>query len=342
VAEVKRSLVRIWTGSGKTSRTVRIALSPFSALYGAVSAVRGFLYDRHVLPIYQSSVPIISVGNLTVGGTGKTPIAAWIASEIIDRGRVPAIVLRGYGEDEPLVHKRLNGNVEVVVCRDRVRGIREAIACGADVVVLDDGFQHRRAARVLDILLISADGWRGDATLLPAGPWREPLRAARRASLLIITCKTAGPAKLEALQRALASAAPSVQQSVARLRLGELFSTTTGQAMPLAVLRDATVLAIAAIANPESFFEQLSTAGAKLIPRAFPDHHNFSQKEVRELASDGEAADFVVCTLKDAVKLEPIWPPQSGSLWYVSQRVSIDEGRSRVDELLTRAITEQT
>lgn len=342
MAELKRSLVRVWTGSGKVSRTARAALSPFSVVYGVVSAARGFLYDRRVLPVYQSSIPVISVGNLTVGGTGKTPISAWLASEIIDRGRVPAIVLRGYGEDEPLVHKRLNENVEVVVCRDRVRGIREAIACGADVVVLDDAFQHRRAGRDLDILLISADGWRGEAKLLPAGPWREPLRAARRASLLIITCKTAGTAKVEALQRALASAAPSVPQAVARLRLGELYSTTTGQSMPLAVMHDASVLAIAAIANPESFFEQLSTAGAQVIPRAFPDHHSFSEREARELASAGEAADFVVCTLKDAVKLEPLWPPQSGSLWYVSQRVSFEEGRSRVDELLTRAITEQT
>jgi tetraacyldisaccharide 4'-kinase len=287
-----------------------------------------------LLRAYESSIPVVSVGNLTVGGTGKTPISAWVAGEIIDRGRVPAIVLRGYGEDEPLVHKHLNRGVEVVIGRDRVRGIREAVACGADVVVLDDGFQHRRAARDLDILLISADGWRGDATLLPAGPWREPLRAARRASLIILTCKTAGAGKVDALRRAVAAAAPQVPQAVARFRLGELCSTTTGQTMPLSVLHDAKVLAIAAIADPESFFEQLAVAGASVIPRAFPDHHRFSTREARDLAAAGNVADFVVCTLKDAVKLGPIWPAEGGSLWYVSQRVSIEEGAARLDEML--------
>lgn len=328
--------MRIWTGDGRRSKVARLVLFPLTAAYRTASAMRGFLYDRRILRVYESSIPVVSIGNLTVGGTGKTPIAAWVANEIVERGRVPAIVLRGYGADEPLVHKRLNEYVEVVVCRDRVRGIREAVACGADTVVLDDGFQHRRAARDLDILLISADGWRGGATLLPAGPWREPLHAARRASLIIITCKTAGPGKVEALRRALAVAAPSVPQVVARLRVGDLYSTTTGQTMPLSALGDAKVLAIAAIANPETFYEQLAAVGAVVVPRPFQDHHTFSAREARGLAAAAEAADFVVCTLKDAVKLGPLWPPQSGSLWYVSQRVSIEEGRSRLDEMLDR------
>ena len=97
-----------------------------------------------------------------------------------------------------------------------------------------------------------------------------------------------------------------------------------------------TVLAVAAIANPETFFEQLTIAGAAVIPRPYPDHHTFSAREARDLAAAAEAADFVVCTLKDAVKLGPLWPPQSGSLWYVSQRVCIEEGGSRLDEMLDR------
>ena len=336
MVDLKRRFVAVWTSGSAGAKTARTLLSPLSALYRGASAARGFLYDRRVLPVFESSIPVVSVGNLTVGGTGKTPISAWIAGEIVDRGRIPAIVLRGYGEDEPLVHKSLNEDVEVVICRDRVRGIREAIACGADTVVLDDGFQHRRAARDLDILLVSADGWGGGYRLLPAGPWREPLRAARRASLVIITAKTAGPGRIDALKRALASAAPSVPQAVARLRLGDLHSTSTGQRMPLSALGEAKVLAIAAVANPESLFDQLAAAGAIVIPRPFPDHHSFSERETRELAADSDSADFAVCTLKDAVKLGPLWPPQGGSLWYVSQRVSIEEGASRLDEMLDR------
>jgi tetraacyldisaccharide 4'-kinase len=324
-------------GAGAVPKTVRAALTPLSAMYRVASSVRSLLYDRGILRVYQSSIPVVSVGNLTVGGTGKTPVAAWVATEIRERGRAPAIVLRGYGDDEPLVHKRLNEGVEVVVCRDRVRGIREAVACGADAVVLDDGFQHRRAARDLDILLVSADGWTGRAPLLPVGPWREPLKAARRASLIIITRKTAGRAKVEAVQRALAAVAPSVPQAVATLRLGEVVSTTTGQSIPLTALADTRVLAIAAIATPDSFFEQLAATGAIVDPRPFPDHHTFSSREAARLAEAAEAANFAVCTLKDAVKLESLWPPRGGSLWYVSQRVSIEEGTSRLDELLDRA-----
>jgi tetraacyldisaccharide 4'-kinase len=104
--------------------------------------------------------------------------------------------------------------------------------------------------------------------------------------------------------------------------------------MPLSALHDAKVLAIAAIADPESFFEQLTAAGAAVIPRAYPDHHTFSERQARELAVAGEAADFVVCTLKDAVKLGPQWPAEGGSLWYVSQRVNIEEGAARLDEML--------
>jgi tetraacyldisaccharide 4'-kinase len=298
--------------------------------------MRGFLYDRRVIPVYRSSVPIVSVGNLTVGGTGKTPIAAWFAAALRERGKRPAIVLRDYGEDEPLVHKTLNPDVEVVICRDRVRGIREAVACGADIVVLDDAFQHRRAARDLDVLLVSADGWRGQARLLPEGPWREPLGSARRASLVIVTAKTAGPGKIDAVRRALAAVAPGVPQAVVRLKLGELRSTATGQTMPLAALSDSKVLAIAAVANPESFFEQLAGAGAHVIPRPFPDHHAFTAKEAAELAAAGTTADFVVCTLKDAVKLGPMWAPREGSLWYVSQRVIVETGAQYLDEVLDR------
>ncbi len=333
---MRRQLVSVWTSNSGRAKASRALLSPFSALYAGASALRGLLYDRRILRVYQSTIPVISVGNLTVGGTGKTPVAAWIAGAILERGKIPAVVLRGYGEDEPLVHKALNPEVEVVICKDRVRGIREAVACGADIVVLDDAFQHRRAARDLDLLLISADGWRGGANLLPAGPWREPLRAARRASLVMITAKTAGRGKIESVQRALSAAAPSVPQAVMRFRLGELRSTATGQTMPLAALSDAKVYAIAAIANPESFFEQVTATGASVVGAPFPDHHAFSAREAASIAAAAESADFVVCTLKDAVKLGPLWPPERASLWYVSQRATVEGGAAQLDQMLDR------
>ena len=328
----------VWTGRGKRARAARMILAPAEALYRAVVVTRGKLYDWRIFRATDFSVPVLSVGNLSVGGTGKTPVAAWFARRFKENGLAPAIVLRGYGGDEVIVHERLNGGIPVIAAVDRVRGIRDAIAQGVDVVVLDDAFQHRRARRDADVLLVSADAWTGKPRLLPAGPWREPLRAARRASLVIITRKTADRSAVEDVKRALANAAPQVPVAVVYLGPGDLKSTATGQTLPLHALNGADLTAIAAIAHPASFFKQLTELGAIVRPFSFPDHHAFTHAEARNLAAEAGNSDFVVCTLKDAVKLESLWPAEAGSLWYVSQRLRIEDGQDNIDRLLDKLL----
>jgi tetraacyldisaccharide 4'-kinase len=329
----------VWSGHGTRARVARAALSPLELVYRAVITVRGELYDRGLIGVENFSVPILSVGNLSVGGTGKTPIAAWLVRRLLDRGAAPGIVLRGYGADESLVHERLNTGIPVIVAADRVRGIREAIAHGVDAVVLDDAFQHRKAARDVDVLLIDADSWTGSTHLIPVGPWREPLSAARRADLIVITRKIARRDQVEDARRAVAFAAPGVPIAVAHLAPAELRSTATGHTLPLQVLDGADLVAIAAVARPESFFKQLTELGSVVRPRSFADHHSFSRQEARELADSASSSDFVVCTLKDAVKLEPLWPPQAGSLWYVSQRLQIEDGQPYIDRMLDNLLS---
>ena len=298
------------------------------------------LYDRRVFRSHNFSVPILSIGNLSVGGTGKTPVAAWFASRLAAKGVKPGIVLRGYGGDETIVHQRLNEGVPVIASADRVRGIREAIAQGVDAVVLDDAFQHRRAARNVDVVLLNADAWSGPPRLLPSGPWREPLRAVQRANLVIITRKTADRSKVEDVRRALANAASHVPVATVYLAPGELRSTTTGQTLPLHVLQGADLTAIAAIAHPESFFRQLTELGAVVRTFSFDDHHAFTRREARDLAARATSSDFVVCTLKDAVKLESLWPAEAGSLWYVSQRLRIEDGQEHIDRLVDAVVAQ--
>ena len=330
----RRRLVEIvWTGRGKRARAARAVLAPVEGLYRALVTTRGKLYDWGVFRADNFSVPVLSIGNLSVGGTGKTPVAAWFAQRLLSKGARPGIVLRGYGGDETVVHERLNAGVPVIAAADRVRGIREAIAYGVDVVVLDDAFQHRRAGRDADVVLVNADAWSGRPRLLPAGPWREPLRAARRANLVIITRKTAEKSIVEDVRRALGGAAPRVPVATVYLAPGELRSTATGQSLPLHVLRGADLTAIAAIAHPDSFFRQLTELGAVVRPHSFPDHHAFTRNEARDLSMLASSSDFVVCTLKDAVKLESLWPAEAGSLWYVSQRLRIDDGQQHIDRL---------
>jgi tetraacyldisaccharide 4'-kinase len=249
--------------------------------------------------------------------------------------------LRGYGGDEILVHERLNPGIPVIADADRVRAIREAIAQGADVVILDDAFQHRKARRDADVLLVNADAWTVKPRLLPAGPWREPLRAARRATLAIVTRKTADRSAVDGAKRALANAAPRLPVAIAHLVPGDLRSTATGQTLPLHALDGADLTAIAAIAQPESFFKQLTELGAVVRPFGFPDHHAFTSAEARRLASEAESSDFVVCTLKDAVKLESLWPAEAGSLWYVSQRLRIEDGEEDINRLLEDLLSPQ-
>ncbi len=327
-------LEAVWTGRGRSARAARTLLAPAEVLYRAVITARGRLYDWGVFPAEGFSVPVLSIGNLSVGGTGKTPVAAWCAERLSAKGLKPGIVLRGYGGDETVVHQRLNAGIPVIAAADRVRGIREAIAQGVDVVVLDDAFQHRRAARDADVVLVNADTWSGTPRLLPAGPWREPLRSARRANLVIITRKTADRSTVEDVRRALANAAPQVPVAAAHLAPGELRSTATGQTLPLRVLQGADLVAIAAIAHPDSFFRQLTDLGAVVRPQSFPDHHAFTREEARDLAARASNSDFVVCTLKDAVKLESLWPDEAGSLWYVSQRLRIEDGQEHIERLL--------
>jgi tetraacyldisaccharide 4'-kinase len=341
---------RVWYGRGIAPAVARAALGPLALLYGAGTAGRAMLYDRAFLRSHRLALPALSVGNLTVGGTGKTPVSAWIATQLLARGARPAIVLRGYGDDEPAVHALLNPMVPVVATPDRVLGAREAAGVGADVVVLDDAFQHRRAARMADLVLVSAErfGDRSPVRLLPAGPYREPLSALARADLAVVTRKTADPAHVARTLARLSATRADLPVAVVELALdelrawagrgGDLPSRVDDVRQPLDALDGARVLAVAAVGEPAAFFAQLAERGAVVERAAFPDHHRFTAADAEALAARAVAAERVVCTLKDAVKLGPLWPRQAPPLWYVSQRVVVERGAELLDACLARVL----
>ena len=332
-----RLIESVWTGDSPVDRVARTALAPFEGLYRSASAVRGWLYDAGLLKTESAAIPIVSVGNLTVGGTGKTPVSAWLAGLLAQRGRSPAIVLRGYGGDEPLVHSRINPGIPVVIAPDRVEGIREAVTLGADVAVLDDAFQHRRAARDLDIVLVSADDWMGRTRVLPAGPFREPFSAISRASAVFITRKSATDEQVAAVMHAVRSVAPEVNTAVVRLDLSELVRANgVAGRMPAPILAGKRTLAVAAVGNPSAFFRQLHSLGAVVTPMPYPDHHLFTAGDVAEISRKSQGVEYVVCTLKDAVKLGPVWPATNTPLWYVSLAIVVESGQAEIDDLLMR------
>lgn len=328
---------KLWSGETPLDRAVRLALAPAEGVYRGVVALRGAMYDTGIIRVRRSPIAAISVGNLTVGGTGKTPVSAWIAARLARSGMTPAIVLRGYGGDEPLVHARINRDIPVIINRDRAAGIREAALAGANVAVLDDAFQHRRASRDVDVVLVSADQWTGSHRLLPAGPWREPLSGLRRASIAMITRKMASDAQRDAVAAAIHDASPHTPQAVVRLAPSLLVRTDVeAGTLPLSYLRGKRVLAIAAVGDPTAFFRQIEALGADVVSRAFPDHHAFVRADTDRIAQAHDRIDLAVCTLKDAVKLAAVWPADAPPLWYVSQSLEVESGEPAIDDLLKR------
>ncbi len=326
-------LAYVWESGDAGARAARLVLAPFGRLFGLIVSLRNRAYDRGWLRALDVALPTIGVGNLTVGGTGKTPVAAWLVGRLKERGARPALVTRGYGADEATVHRRLNPEIPVIADADRVRGIATARAQGATVAVLDDGFQHRRAHRDADIVLLSADRF-GPVRPLPAGPWREPLTSLARATIVIVTRKSASPVRArELLQHALRFA-PKAAGVLVHLAPDTLVSQEGGTARPVSVLSGQHVLAISAIGDSRSFEAQLRVTGARVESAAFPDHHPFTAEEARILAVRAARLAYVVCTLKDVVKLAPLWPREAPPLWYLSQRVAVEVGAEALDGLV--------
>jgi tetraacyldisaccharide 4'-kinase len=329
---------RVWFGTDLLARAARIGLAPAEGVFAGISGLRTLLYDAGWVKAEQAAIPVISIGNLTVGGTGKTPVAAWIARRLRDLGAMPAVILRGYGADEPLVHRELNPDVAVVTGADRLRAVSAAAAKGADIAILDDGFQHRQLKRDVDIVLISADRWPDEVRLLPAGPWREPLSAVRRAQLVIVTRKAASEEMVDRVNEAVSAAAPRVPRVSIHLAGDGLIRADGGAREPMSSLAGQKVTAVAAIGDPLAFVRQLESSGARVEPAIFRDHHEFTAAETERIALSAAGSERVVCTLKDAVKLRPHWPRMAPGLWYVSQRLDVERGVGGIERLLDLAL----
>lgn len=287
--------------------------------FALVARARGALYDRRVLPIAHVGVPVVSIGNLTTGGTGKTPFVAWMTAELARRGYQPGILSRGFGaargetNDEAKLLARLAPGVAHAQQRDRVRGARELVSGGVDALVLDDGFQHRALARDLDLVLVDAtrpfglagiDGEAPVRALLPRGLLREPPSALRRADLVVITrTELADPRALEELERELARIAPG--RPIARARLvARGWIDEQGARTDLDALRGREVDLVSALGNPAAFEASVRATGA--IPRdqrVFPDHHRYVRADLAGLPAPGR---MLVTSGKDAVKLAPL------------------------------------
>ena len=313
-------------------------LQPLASLYGVALALRRRAYAAGWLRSEDAGRPVVVVGNLTVGGTGKTPLTAWLARELSAQGLRVGVVSRGYGSgrrgsprrvaatsswrevgDEPLILARASG-CPVMVGSDRVAAAR-ALGGSVDVIVADDGLQHLRLARNCQIVVVDGTRGFGNGRLLPAGPLREPLTRLEQADAVVVNGRP---------EHATLSTPLSAQGALAMSLVPQELVRLDGRAAPcpLEAFRGRRVHAVAGIGNPARFFAELRAHGLEVIAHPFPDHHPLRAAELA--FGDGLP---VLMTEKDAVKCPPLGDPR---LWYVPVTAQLPAEDAR--ELLARVL----
>lgn len=297
----------LWTSRSLEAKAARVPLLPAAALWRGGMAVRELAYRRGWLATHDLPLPSVAIGNLTVGGSGKTPLAIWVARHFAAGGHRPGILLRGFGNDEALVLAGAVPEGVVVANPDRHAGAREAQARGADVLVLDDAFQRLDVRRDLNLALVAAETTRAVRWPMPAGPWREGLGALARADAAIVTRKRASRDAAEALAAELRGRVRG-PVAIAHLGLARFSGLVSGRSVDASAFAGRRVVAASGIADPDAFVAQVKATGAAVQAATWKDHHEFADADVAWLAHAARRADHVVITEKDAVKLRDRWP----------------------------------
>jgi tetraacyldisaccharide 4'-kinase len=340
-----------------------IKFMPLSRLYGAIVNARNSLYKSGVFKSFSLGVPTISVGNITVGGTGKTPLVAFVAEILAEEGEKVCILTRGYGRensrkrvlvsdgenilvnakqagDEPFeLAQKLLGKALVVADADRVSaGIWAREKFGITVFVLDDAFQHLKVKRDLNVVTIDATNPFGNGKILPSGILREPLQNLKRADLIVITRAnlTNEILNLKSQISKYNSSCPIIisENKVSNLIELEDFDAKTNKTMNSEQLTTNNSFAFCALGNPENFFEQLRRENFNLVStERFPDHHFYTQKDIEKLEQKAKHlhAEIFLTTAKDAVKLKDL---KFNLLCYVVENRLIFDDEKKLREII--------
>jgi len=336
---------QLWDGkrSGCADRIFMVFLTLLSLPYGLILRLRALAYAAGLLRSFRLPRPVVAVGNLTVGGTGKTPMTLYLARWFMERGKRVAILTRGYGGslegeiriaadggailltpgeagDEPCLLASSLPGVMVVIGADRCKAGRLALErLDPDIFILDDGFQHLRLKRDLNLLLLDCAKPFGNGRTLPAGTLREPAAAAGRADLVVFTrCNGHEPAEVIGKPWCAASH-----------RLTCALPLEGGEPVSLRSLEKLRALAFAGIADPAAFFESLEREGVCLAAKLdFPDHCKYGEPEIAALCKlkESSRADYLITTEKDAVKLASYWK-RLGTVYAAGLELSFDDAR---------------
>jgi tetraacyldisaccharide 4'-kinase len=337
---------------------VTAGLSALSVAYRAALAVRDLAYRWRLLRTGRLPCPVVSVGNLTLGGSGKTPTVELAVRTLQELGAVPVVVSRGYGRatrgvhvvadrdgvrvdtrtagDEPLLLAERLPGVPVVVGENRYEAGRVAVErCGATVLVLDDAFQHRTLAKDLEILVVQGHAPWGNARVFPRGMLREPLSALARAHLVVVT-NPAGAEPVATVTTTVRRFNPSAAVLAARYQVQDALETQSGRRLPVSELAGRRLIAFAGLGSPQGFADTVDAASVRRVGFVeYPDHHWFTERDLSELARDARAAGAqgLITTEKDWVRVRDL-PPPPLPLWVLPVRLVIESGLETWQRLL--------
>jgi len=304
--------------TGLGSSILRLLLGIAACAYSLVIRLRNFLYSRGWFKAHRVNATVISIGNITAGGTGKTPLVVWLCNEITQNPKLKtkncqcAVLTRGYKAgrgpllDEPAILAESCPEAKVVVNPDRVAGAAEANSFGANVLIMDDGFQHRRLARDLDIVAIDATMPFGFGKMLPAGLLREPARGLNRADAVVITrSDQAAETQLTEIEKTIRDFNPDIV--IARSVHAPVCAISQDDGrINLEELKGEKVFAFCGIGNPGAFLNTLKALGVELLgSKAFDDHHHYTKACLAEIRTQAERlkADLTLTTQKDWTKI---------------------------------------
>ena len=326
----RRGILKAWEGNPAApawSVALTKGLGPLGSLYGAAMANRRRRYESGKAGVTKNPVPVISIGNLTLGGTGKTPTVAWLVEKLISKGRKPAVVSRGYGgrpkdvmvvgdgrgslmasppaADEAAMLARRYPGLLVLTGADRSFVVNKAVEeFEADVVVLDDGFQHLALHRDMDVVVLRGDCPFGNGKVVPAGVLREPVSALKRADAVLLAGESA-----DRTRENIQSFAPDIPMFTGHLEPDMFLDTRGGNTGTPDELKGARVVAVSGLGNPYGFEKMLESLDIEvMVHHEFPDHANYALADGVRLVSSLQKteADFILTTEKDAAKLSPL------------------------------------
>lgn len=328
---------------GLTATILRFSMRVAAIGYSLVVRLRNFLYSKQWLKIHIADAPVISIGNITTGGTGKTPLVIWIC-KFLQQKKIPCAVLtRGYKEiDEPAVLAESCPQTKVIINPDRVSAAGQAVGFGAKALIMDDGFQHRRLHRDLDIVTIDATCPFGYGKLLPAGLLREPVGSLKRTDAVVLTrCDQISESELSRVKEELQIINPDmiIAKSIHK---PVCVKSITGEEIALEQLKGKKVFAFCGIGNPDAFLSTIKATGAELVgSKIYDDHYHYSSECLAGIYEKARCltADLILTTQKDWAKAKMIMPASTDIPFaYLEVEIKFTAEEGKLKQLIEDAL----